>query len=75
MAFVFEAEIDAVIPSEQVNQFAMDHGCNSTFLKAVGDTKNPVYKFTSTSYDCLEELVYQIYGHEFEFAADVINEV
>lgn len=76
MAFIFEADINDDVTPEQVNRFAMEHGCNSVLLKesgSIGD--NPVYKFTSTSYDCIEELALQIFNDNCEFVSDIINEV
>lgn len=76
MAFTFESDISYEITPEQVNEFAMNHGCNATLLEEFGPAGgNPVYKFTSTSYDCLEELAFQIYDGDYEFVTTIINEV
>lgn len=76
MTFMFEADVSHEASYEQINQFAKQHGCEAVLVQENGPGGgNPVYKFTSASYDCLEELALQVYQDDLEFVTTIISEV
>lgn len=76
MTFMFEADISYEASREEIDQFAKQHGCEAILVQEYGPAGgNPVYKFTSTSYDCIEELALQVYQHDLEFVTTIISEV
>lgn len=61
----------------EVIQFAKDHGCTATLVKANGPAGgNPLYLFQSDKFDYLDELVSQVLGvnTDSEFAKTAIWE-
>lgn len=47
----------------EVNNFAIEHGCHASLITLDGPAGgNPLYKFTSKSFDMLLELVQQYFG-------------
>jgi len=65
--YTIELDITSETTTEMVNQFATEHGCTSKLLMEYGPAGgNPLYQFSSESFDCLEELVTQYFGGEFD---------
>jgi len=65
--YTIELDITSEATTAMVNQFATEHSCTAKLIQAFGPAGgNPVYEFSSESFDCLEELVTQYFGGEFD---------
>jgi hypothetical protein len=76
--FTTELDINYETPKSEIVKFALEHMCEATLITENGPGGgNPVYEFSSHSYDCLEELVTQVYGVacDEEFLKTIIVEV
>ena len=73
MTYYVELDISHEASFEDVMQFAQEHMCEAELIEEFGPAGgNPLYKFKSSSYDCILELAMQILEDE-EFASQQIG--
>lgn len=67
--YIIELDISHEPSHSEVIQFASDYGCTTKLLMKNGPAGgNPLYEFSSDSYDNIRELLEQVigYGHGFD---------
>jgi hypothetical protein len=73
--YTAELDIASTASAAMIQEFAVSHNCTAELLEEFGPAGgNPLYNFSSESYDCLEELVCQVLGSgcDEEFLKTVI---
>lgn len=72
--YTIELDISHEVPQSEVLQFATEHGCKAELLMAEGPAGgNPLYQFSSESFDMLQELTEQVFGEGHGFDEEQIK--
>ena len=65
MTYSIQLDISHEATKAEVAEFAFSHNCSVALIEEFGPAGgNPLYEFTSKSYDCLLELAMQILDDE-----------
>ena len=77
--YTIELDISHEVPSNEVHEFATEHGCMAELLQEYGPAGgNPLYKFSSEKFNKLKELAEYVFdgaGFDEEEIKTMIVEV